>query len=874
MPVHYSRCMVGCLLPALSMMLLTSSPTAAQSYITRDSASDRLSKQHVQPGTDKDGAQLLKRLNGVILENKAGSARLSSLNVYGLGARYNQVLFNDAPLTSLNPIKRSYPFDFIPIEAIEEVSVQRAGNPAIPADVAGGTVSIRLKDMPDENFFYIRAGAGLSDATNGKDFYSDKRGSLEWLSFPGSIRDLPGSFPTTQSQFSLDQLNTQEQVSLSRQLKNNLAPINHGAAAPDEKILLGFGKNIPLKEGTKIGIIALLNQQGATRIDESTVQLTHAHSNDVNYRQSSQLGAVLNASVLFGKNKIAWKNLFSHQFNNTYTRRSQLLKPDEDSLAHTGINYLTEQTTFLNTQLSGEHFFGGDGKFKMTWQATYTYHHEEDPDERNFLLRQDSTGGNTYELAVPQTLFFIDYQMPSSKNTIEPGFTNSGRWWRNVTEHDFTGMVNLQTPFNIGEQPQILSGGVGIQSKYRILHSDLLLAHGPGYYTLDQLLAPDRYYPGGLEVVNFFANGKSVFAVSNSAYIDPTNRGNYVASDNLGSAYLRLEDHLLKSLYIDWGLRLESNSQLVSNSQYAYSAGFKNPQLLTIDENTRISSTELLPSVELVYHPIQPLRLHAMGARTVNRPELQELSAYRHYDALSFMVTQGNQFLANTRIDNYDAGVDWITKGGTHLSLSGFYKRMDQPIENVLSPYSSSIGNVLVTPYNTAPADLHGLTASFRSSLAAKGWLSNIAVFANGTWLSSTVDGGPVRNTSTAALKEHTLSGTPDYTMNTGLTIQHPRYSMLTVLYHRIGDYISVVGSAGMPDYRIKDRDQLDLQLSQKLLKCRIQIIAGVNNLTSSAYTEYQDLDGNKKFDRDVDNTVMNIKPQRTYFLTISYLFR
>src|SRR5438309_6465550 len=104
MSVHYSRCMAGYLLPAISMMLwlLTSSPTAAQSYITRDSASDRLSKHHIQPGTDKDGAQLLKRLNGIIIENKAGSARLSTLNIYGLGARYDQVLLNDAPLTSFS----------------------------------------------------------------------------------------------------------------------------------------------------------------------------------------------------------------------------------------------------------------------------------------------------------------------------------------------------------------------------------------------------------------------------------------------------------------------------------------------------------------------------------------------------------------------------------------------------------------------------------------------------------------------------------------------------------------------------------------------------------------------------------------------------
>ena len=35
--------------------------------------SDRLTGKHIQPGTDKNGAQLLKRLNGVIVQNYAAT---------------------------------------------------------------------------------------------------------------------------------------------------------------------------------------------------------------------------------------------------------------------------------------------------------------------------------------------------------------------------------------------------------------------------------------------------------------------------------------------------------------------------------------------------------------------------------------------------------------------------------------------------------------------------------------------------------------------------------------------------------------------------------------------------------------------------------
>ncbi|MDO6430395.1 TonB-dependent receptor plug domain-containing protein [Flavitalea sp. BT771] len=914
----------GFLLPACSSILLLLACTRAAAQTPGyDSTIARLGPTTIQPGTDKDGAQLLKRLNGVIVENKAGAAYLSSLNISGMGERYNQVLFNGAPLPSFSPTGRAWPLDLIPVETIEEVRVFKIASSSIPAGAAGGTIAIRTRDMPDHNFFYIKAGGGFSSATTGKDFYSDKRSGGEWLSFPGSVRNLPGAFPTTRSQFSLDQLNPQEQVAQSKALSNNLAPVNHGSAKPNDNVALAFGRVISLKKGETIGILALINHQGAERIDGSTVQavpdlpanlypfadgskpLVKSLSEDIHYRYTSQLGATLNASILFGNSKISLKNFFSHRFTNTYTRRSQLFKPDEDSLAHTGINYLTEQTTFLHTQLSGEHALGGDGKFKLSWQASYAYLRQQNPDERNFLLRQDTVNGNTYEIARPQVILSVDPLNPNSQRTIDPSFTNSARQWRDATEHNFTGSVGILVPFHVSGQEQVLSGGVSIQSKYRVLHSDLLLTRGTGYYSLNDLLAPERYFPGGLTVANYFINGRSIFAASNSAYIDGTNRGNYVASSNLGSAYIMLEDHLMRSLSLNWGLRLESNSQLVSSTQYAYSAGFKNPQLLTIDENTRVTNTDVLPSVELVYRPLSKVQLHAAGFRTVSRPELQELSAYRHYDALSFMVTTGNQLLANSLVSNYDIGVDWFPHTGSHIAVAGFYKKIDQPIENILSPYSNSVGNLASTPYNTPSADVRGLTASFRTNLsfiADAGWLTDLTFFAGGSWLTSSASGGAIKSTVTPNVVEHKLSGSPDRTMNAGVVIQVPRCPMLTVLYNRIGDYISALGSgtryrlpnaaevSAIPDYRVKDRDQLDIQISQKLFKARIQLIAGVNNLTNSAYTEYQDLNGNKKYDQPlsliiknnsggffnggVDNTVLSIKAQRTYYLTVSYLFR
>src|SRR6202007_3033897 len=102
-----------------------------------------------------DASQILKRLNGVVLQNAVAGSDLQSSNIFGLGERYNQLLFNGAPLNSFNPLGRMYSLDILPAEAIEYVAVQKLANSSIPADFAGGTILVKTRDLPDKNFLYL-----------------------------------------------------------------------------------------------------------------------------------------------------------------------------------------------------------------------------------------------------------------------------------------------------------------------------------------------------------------------------------------------------------------------------------------------------------------------------------------------------------------------------------------------------------------------------------------------------------------------------------------------------------------------------------------------------------------------------------------------
>ena len=873
---------------------------------------DFIPEKNIQPGTDKDGSQLLKRLNGVIVADNFPTQNYNqSLNIFGMGSRYNQVLFNGAVLNSFNPLNRTYPFMLFPSELIENVSVQKTGNSAIPADYAGGNLSIQMKDFPEQNFFYLLGGIGYSDETKGKDFYSDKRSSTEFLGLPGAIRDLPAGFPTTRSQYSLAESNPQEQVFLSKKLNNNLGPINEGPSGLNDKIVVGFGRRIRLKKGEQIGIVAYLSHHKSELISESITQavpdvagnpypfdpgkvLIKSLSNNVSYSYASQLGAALNGTILFGKSKISWKNFFASQVLNTGTERTHLYKPDEDTLAHYGVHYLAEERKLYTTQVSGEHVLAANNKLKINWLASYTYYRQRNPDERSFLLKPDSANDDQFEIASPSV---------ASLSSVDAMFTNSGRLWRDLTDHNFTGSLGLQFPFELFKRDQVLSGGIYIQTLYRILYSDFLIIQGPGYYTLENMLSPDRYYPGGLTVSNFYTKFFTPSGIINPAAINATHRGNYTGSSNTGAAYMRMENYFTNRFSINWGFRLESNSHLVSTSQYNYFEGYKNAQLVTLDENDKVITTNLLPSLELNYRPAHSIRFHVAYFKTVSRPLMQELSRFRYYDALSYIVKTGNPLLGSSDVQNFDGGIDWTPDANAQISVAGIYKKLNQPIEYIVSGYVNSKGNLFSVPHNAPPATVKGLAASLKVSL---GWisnsLSNISLFGNGNWLQAKVESGPIRSLATPSVQEHSLSGIPEFSFNGGMVINYPRLPMVTLLYSRTTDYITALGSGrtydvgngnsvmAIPYYRLKGRNQLDLQISQKLFKSRLQIVAGANNLTKDDYVEYQDLNGNEKFDMPLmlsnrngsggfylsgtDNTVVSLKTQRTYYLTLSYLFK
>ncbi len=93
---------------------------------------DGVSAEMISKNNSSDGSDVLKRMTGVtISEGKYAYVR-------GVGDRYNNTLLNGSSIPSTDPEKRSFSYDIIPAEMIQNVITSKTFTPDKPGDFTGG----------------------------------------------------------------------------------------------------------------------------------------------------------------------------------------------------------------------------------------------------------------------------------------------------------------------------------------------------------------------------------------------------------------------------------------------------------------------------------------------------------------------------------------------------------------------------------------------------------------------------------------------------------------------------------------------------------------------------------------------------------------
>jgi hypothetical protein len=269
---------------------------------------------------------------------------------------------------------------------------------------------------------------------------------------------------------------------------------------------------------------------------------------------------------------------------------------------------------------------------------------------------------------------------------------------------------------------------------------------------------------------------------------------NYTATHDIRAAYLQADTTAA------WGTGLLVGARFEKSVQEA-----RTFQLFVEDAAPvvgRLETTDILPGVTLT-QPLskadadRPMQLRAGYGRTVNRPDLRELSPSTYYDPKTQREVVGNPDLKRAVIDNVDVRWEWYLSPDESLSVAGFAKRFQDPIEVVIEVGAAS----RQTFANAAAADNNGVEFDVRKSLGRGegGALDPIYVGANAAFIQSSVDLANIGGNATS--KERPLQGQSPWVVNLQLSYEPVDFPLGgALLYNAAGPRITQVGTNGVPD--------------------------------------------------------------------------
>jgi hypothetical protein len=561
-------------------------------------------------------------------------------------------------------------------------------------------------------------------------------------------------------------------------------------------------------------------------------------------------GTLLNLSLKLNENhQLSSKNLYSINSDDRFILKTGKL--EGDSVIQTARWFTSNQ--IFTSQLTGNHYFPTP-KIKLNWVGSIGTVRRDIPNLRR--TRAIKTEGGEYQELVL-----------SAGNTISDEYSGNSFNATNLeTIKSFKADVNYQ--FQIGKHlKNEVKSGIFVQGRNRDFKARQLQ-----YFTKNQ----------DLQKLNY----NELFTAQNMGedklyFIDGFKQeDSYKASSFLSAGYLQL-DQKIKNIRLIWGARAENYAQTLNTFKLGKPLDIVYPTVL-----------DLLPSANFIYSINEKQNIRLSYSKTINRPEFRELAPFLFYDFTNGMSTNGNDTLVRARIDNLDFRYEIYPGKGQMFSVSVFNKNFERPIEPTL------FGNEVTIVYrNAKKAQNYGMELEFRTNLASllpvdsANVLDDFTLFSNIAIIRSKID---VDSTS------RPLQGQSPYIFNGGISYQNEKHAFsVSLSANRVGERIYIVGQALTEGGKIyynhiweNSRTFLDLQLTKKLLKKKLELKLNIQNILAQDQVFYQNgitnertgnetlnqlVFGNKDnldgYNADKDRKIWNMNFGRVFSFSAAYNF-
>jgi hypothetical protein len=339
---------------------------------------DGVSSESIRKTPDATIGDVLKRVSGVTVQNNR------FVVVRGLPDRYNSTLVNGAFILPTEPDRKSFSFDIIPSNLIDNLLVYKSASANLPGDFSGGLVDVTTIGVKDKGFSNLTFGLGHGSLSSFRKFYTF------------GYSDLSSSFPTTHKYRSASTTQRKEWTSLLG------GPSVYSFSEKFSLPNYNFNYNLGIRK-KGFGLVGSLSYRTnyskafTERKDyESGEQISYSLKDTV-YSRIGLVSGILNGEYISKKYSIYSKNIFSLQNENTFQRRGGSnfdngMDLSTSAYSTTNKNLLNSQVIFKTKNLSSDINFGmvsrsqpdyrvdpsaksigTEGTYTTIWRETYRF---------------------------------------------------------------------------------------------------------------------------------------------------------------------------------------------------------------------------------------------------------------------------------------------------------------------------------------------------------------------------------------------------------------------------------------------------------------------------------------------------------------------
>ena len=570
-----------------------------------------------------DAATATTKISGVTSSEASGD-----IFVRGLGDRYLYTTMNGLPIPSDDVERKNIDLGLFPTRVIQDVSVSKTYSATNSADQASGTIDITSRELRGTEEFGLGLQAGVNTNAAGQ-FGNFKVSPNQEDAYFGFYDQL---VPT--------------EYAINNQTWNTMAdpfPLNRRYAITAGK---KFGENLKV----------LFTGSQSAKFEYSSGIFNEYRDNNLydyfsdteNYTKTDNTTGLLNVEYSLNDNhSFKATSLFINKLTDEVYEAGRngegIVFEESDDYNQFIRDQNTKQTRLWVNQLHGYHQLFENNK--LEWAVGYN---QVDADEPNRIRNEVNIGDNNF--------------VQLGKN----GGFQQRKTSQKIDDSEFNAFATDQITFSEEDEASknvFLEFGGNYRNKERDFISRFF---GADEVELNSINPPSIDNLSPAFVTENFYNGKLIFREQTpDRYNGILESYSGFANFNYGSGKWN----------VNVGARLQQDNLDVAFDVNNY------PENLPSFASKSYSN--VYPSLNVKYSPSDDSNIRLAASKTITLPEFKEIAPFE-YVSQTGQITRGNPDLEASQNYNLDLKYEFFPSSGEIVSVTGFYKKIKEPINKVL----------------------------------------------------------------------------------------------------------------------------------------------------------------------------------------------